>query len=254
MRKVAFILLIIGLSTACSVFRKQGTAKTEAMESHAVVNLCESIENQNLTSRSFYIEKAKFRIRSEDGEKSGIGTVKFLLPDRFLITIKLNTGIEVARVYLTGDSIFVNDRFNKKLFYGSTSYLKEKYGLTTSLLPVILGDYVNDEKLDCNMIKCEKGQTNIEGMVKSLNVKYVMDCERGKSVLTIPEDRFKENVLEIRYSEFFKVDKINTPGKIEISDRQSNTTIEIHFEKLLTPWEGKIDFIPGKQYEKIRLQ
>ena len=70
------------------------------------VNLYESIINQNLTVRSFFIERAEFKIISNDGEKSGIGTIKFLMPDRFLISIKSKTGIEVARIFLTGDSIY----------------------------------------------------------------------------------------------------------------------------------------------------
>ena len=59
------------------------------------------------------------------------------MPDKFLISIKSHTGIEVARIFLTGDSIMINDRINKKLYYGSTSYLKNKYGLTTAVFPVI---------------------------------------------------------------------------------------------------------------------
>ena len=52
---------------------------------------------------------------------------------------------------------------------------------------------------------------------------------------------------------FLKVNEINIPGKIEISERQSSTTIEIKIQKIITPWEGTIEFIPGKQFKKIRL-
>ena len=178
---------------------------------------------------------------------------KFLMPDKFLISIKSNAGIEVARIYLTGDSIMINDRFNKRLFYGSTSYLKSKYGVTTSLLPVLLGDYVNDQKLDSSKISCADGKLKILGLVNDVRVKYLIDCELGKSILTVPEDRNKENTLEIKYSEFFRANSINSPGKIEIVERKSNTTIEIRIRKIISPWEGVIDFIPGKQYEKIHL-
>ena len=117
--------------------------------------------NQNLTARSFFIEKAEFKISSGDGEKSGIGTVKFQMPDKFLISIKSKAGIEVARIFLTGDSIFINDRFNKKLYYGSTSYLKSKYGYYNIIIASILGDYVNDQKLDRSKINCIEWKVKI---------------------------------------------------------------------------------------------
>ena len=62
-----------------------------------------------------------------------------------------------------------------------------------------------------------------------------------------------DNGLQIGYSQFFKISNLNAPGKIEISDKQNNTVIEIRIQKIVIPWEGTIDFIPGKQYEKIHL-
>ena len=74
----------------------------------------------------------------------------------------------------------INDRFNKKLFYGSTSFLKNKYGVTTALLPVILGDYVNDEMIDSSKILCEEGKFILKGLLIQLRIEYVMDCDSGK--------------------------------------------------------------------------
>jgi hypothetical protein len=253
LRKVAFILIVIILSVGCSVSRKQRKNLTAGFNSSNINELVQSIVSQNLTSRSFYIQKAEFRIKTEQGERSSLGSIKFLMPDKFLIEIKSKAGIEVARIFLSGDSILVNDRFNKKLYYSSASILKNKYGLTTSLLPVALGDFVNEKKLDSSMIKCIDGKVNIEGAVKSVKVNYLIDCELGKSILTVPEDNINENILEISYSDFFRTNEINTPGKIEISEKKSKTTIEIVIMKILSPWEGTIEFIPGKQYQKIPL-
>ena len=71
-----------------------------------VENLYESIVNQNLTGKSFLLKEPNSKSEADDGEKSGLGTVKFLMPDKFLISIKSNAGIEVARIFLTGDSIY----------------------------------------------------------------------------------------------------------------------------------------------------
>ena len=253
MRKIIFIVILVILTAGCSVSRKQGKNKISHGNSLNVNGLIQSIESQNLTSKSFFIQKAEFRITTEQGENSGLGTIKFLMPDKFLIEIKSKAGIEIARIFLSGDSILVNDRFNKKLYYSSASFLKNKYGLTTSLLPVALGDFVNENALDSSMINCRDGKVSIEGTVKSVKINYLIDCALGKSILTIPEDKINESVLQITYSDFFRANEINTPGKIEISETKSKTTIEIVIRKILSPWEGTIEFVPGKQYQKIPL-
>ena len=253
MRKVIFIFIVFILAAGCSVNRKQRRNSTPTGNSLNENQVIQNVVSQNLTGRSFFIQKAEFKISTDRGEKSGLGTIKFLMPDKFLIEIKSRAGIEVARIFLSGDSILVNDRFNKKLYYSSASFLKNKYGLTTSLLPVALGDFVNENKFDSLKIKCIDGKVNIEGGVKSVKINYLIDCKLGKSILTIPEDMINESVLQIRYSDFFRANEINTPGKIEISEANSKMTIEIVIRKIISPWEGTIEFVPGKQYQKIPL-
>jgi len=254
LRKVAYILIIAILTVGCSASRKVKRKNISNENLHKYDNTYHGILNQNITARSFYVERADFKIKSEDGEKSGFGTIKFLMPDRFLISLKSNTGIEIARIFISGDSIKINDRIDKKTFYGSTSFLKKKYGLTTSILPVILGDYVNDMNPDSVRINCIDGKSDVEGTVKDVRINYLIDCEKGKSVVTEPDKNANEYGLQIKYSDFFVSGDINIPGNIEISDNQRNTTIEIRIQRIVIPWEGTIEFIPGKQYEKINLR
>ncbi|MBK7711219.1 MAG: hypothetical protein IPJ37_09925 [Bacteroidales bacterium] len=125
--------------------------------------------------------------------------------------------------------------------------------MTTSILPVVFGDYVNDSKADITATGCIDGKMQIQGFVKDVKINYLIDCNNGKSLLTVPDDSFKESNLQIEYSDFFRIDNIYTPGRIEISDIQHNTVIEIKIQRIIIPWEGSIEFIPGKQYEKINL-
>jgi len=254
LRKIVFILTIVGLISGCATKKRSARTSDAAIGISSRDSLYESIQNQNLTGRSFFIERAEFKIRTGEGEKSGIGTIKFVKPDNFLISIKSFAGIEIARIFLTGDSVFINDRFNKRLYYGSTSYLKSKYGITTKLLPVLLGDYVNDKKIERNEIRCDNGKLYILGIINDIGVKYFIDCGLGKSIMTVPEVGNDENSIEIKYTGFIRPDGINTPGKIEIIEKKSNTTIQIDIQKMISPWSGTIDFIPGKQYDKIHLQ
>ena len=253
MRKIGYFILFFLFTASCSISRKNKSVSHSGKDYSASLNLYQSIINQNLTARSFYIEKADFKISSGGSQISGIGTIKFLKPDKFLISIKSIIGIEIARIYLKGDSIIANDRINKKYYYGSTSYLKTKYGLTTAVLPVVFGDYVNDEKPDSSKLNCIKGNIQIDGSVRKVKIRYLIDCANGKSILTIPEGNFVDSPLNIVYSDFFSISGLRTPGIIKISDTKSEMIIEIRIQKITIPWSGTIDFIPGKQYEKIRL-
>jgi hypothetical protein len=253
LRKITWILIIFVFCSGCFVGRKRKN-NIEAININAESgNILQSIVNQNITKKSFFIDKAEFRIVSGGGEKSGIGTIKFILPDKYLVSIKSNAGIEIARIYLNGDSIVLNDRFNKKLYYGSASDLKRKFGLTTSILPVILGDYINNEIGNESNPDCIDGKINIDAIINDIRIKYIIDCKYGKSIMTSPANDRNSSGMKIEYSNFFRSGGINIPGLIDISEKQNNTRIQIKIQRIMIPWEGSIEFIPGRQYEKIHL-
>jgi hypothetical protein len=95
---------------------------------------------------------------------------------------------------------------------------------------------------------------SVSGNISDVKIEYLIDCQFGKSILTVPGKMRDESSLEIKYSGFFSSEGINVPGKIEIIEKQTNTTIEILIQKVIVPWNGVIDFIPGRQYDKIHLQ
>jgi hypothetical protein len=244
---------MVVLCSGCSVSRKQRrTSETDTIQVPRG-DIYESLINQNITNKSFFIDKAEFRIKGSGGEKTGIATIKFKPPDKYLISIKSKAGIEIARIYLSEDSIFVNDRLSKKLYYGSTSYLKSKYGLTTAVLPLIFGDFLNENIYDNNKPDCEDGKIKMEAIIKDIKINYVVDCKYGKSILALPANEEMSGRMKIEYGKFFMSNDIYIPGIVKISENQNNTRIEIKIKRIIFPWEGSIEFVPGKQYEKIHL-
>jgi hypothetical protein len=253
LQKVISILIILVFCTQCSVSRKGKSKSKEFGIPLKSGSILQSIEEQNITKKSFFIDKAEFRIISGMGEKTGMCTIKFMPPDKFLVSIKSKAGIEIARVYLNKDSVMLNDRFNKKLYYGSASDLKTKYGLTAAVLPVILGDYINEETVDEKKLECINGTIGLDAVIKGTKIQYRIDCKYAKCILAAPENERNSIGLKIEYSSFFESGGINIPGRIDISEKQNGTRIEIKILKIVIPWEGSIEFIPGRQYEKIHL-
>jgi Domain of unknown function (DUF4292) len=241
------------LSTGCSVVRNGGKRNTGLSKEIITERLFESIKKQNITTNNFFIQKAEVKISTQKESKKVLASLKFEKPDKYLISIKSNTGIEAARIFISDDTILINDRINKKQYYGSPQYLNTKYGISPSVLPVILGDYINDNLSDNSQTKCSDGKLNSEGIISGIRIKYIIDCKKGKSILTIPENKLNNEGIQIQYSDFLKNGDVITPGKIVIKDFKRITTIEITIKKIESPWKGNIEFIPGNKYEVIRL-
>jgi hypothetical protein len=240
-------------STGCAVVRTGG--KRSDGLSNEIINekLFENIKNQNITTNNFFIKKAEIEISTQERTQKILGSLKFKKPDKYLISLKSREGIEAARIFISDDTILINDRISRKQYYGSSKYLKTKYGISAAVLPVIIGDYISDTLSDSNPTKCSGGKMDIDGIVSEIKIRYVIDCKKGKSILVITGNSLNEGGIEIQYDDFFKKGNIITPGKIGIKDTKRKTKIEIKIQKIESPWNGNVEFIPGNRYEIIQL-
>ncbi len=248
MRKIVVTFFIGIILSGCSVTRRnKGTGDNGKLLTGSIL---ESVEYQNLTNKGFFIQKAEIEIIAPEGREKFIGTIKFEKPDKYLISIKSRTGIEGARIYITKDTILVNDRINKKLYAGTAEYLKLKYGVAQNLLPLIFGDLVLDDKCKNNSIKCLEENIKVNCLIKGVYLNYIIDCKRGKTNMV----SFGEQGVSVKYDNYFLLDSILTCRNIDFNSSKSNTTVKIKIVKVEYPWNGNISFISGKGYELINLR
>jgi len=147
----------------------------------------------------------------------------------------------------------VNDRINKKLYYGSTDYLNKKYGITTGILPVIIGDFIIG-KDDNKIITCTKNEAYINTEIGSKKIHFKIDCGKKKVTGVNIEDEITEKVVEIEFKKFEKNAYWSIARNITIKSNEEDERIEINIEKLEFVLENEITFIPGKKYEEILLK
>jgi len=236
----------------CSVI-KPGRNKNYVIPNNIISDkLFERIKKQNITLNNFYIPKAEIEISSQEGIQKVLGSVKFEKPDKYLISIKSNTGIEIARIFISDDTILINDRINRKQYYGSSHNLKSKYGITNSVLPALFGDYITDNLYE-NKTICTNDKLDDIGLIDGIKIKYIIDCKKGKIISAIPEKRMNEQNIEIKYSDFIKNDNVFSPRKIEINEFQKRIKININIKRIEPGWRGKVEFINGPRYELIPL-
>lgn len=249
MRKVIIILVVGLVLSGCSVKRKR-IAKTS--EIPITGNILIDVKNQNLTNYDFFIQKGEVEYITESSKEKYLFTVKFEKPGRYLVSIKSRTGIEGVRIFVSGDTIMANDRINKVLYSASSLYLKRNFGISQSLLPLIFGDIILENR-EVKTEKCIGNKVNFENSIRGQPLLYEIDCGKRKLTMTEQEGINLQITTEIKYDQFTNIGGIFIPKYIEMHHNQTNTTIKIKILKIEIPWSGKIDFIPGRDYEKMEL-
>ena len=253
MQKIGLIWILIVLSTGCTVLKREAENSGNSVVGLSGEKLIESLKSQNLDSRGFYISKAEISIFNGNRTEKFLGNVKYS-SGKFLISLRTMTGIEVARIYISGDTVLVNDRINKKLYSGSAVYIKKKYGISLAALPIIFGDYVSDKIPGKDNANCMEGNMLLDESIGGIRISYLIDCRKGKSIKTSVNSNVRNEKVEIVFNRFTKSPFGLTPQAIQINDLQRDMKLIINFRKLESPWDGKIEFIPGKQYETELLQ
>ena len=253
MRKVITILLLPIFFAGCSLIGRSGKSLTAGYTNTEGNSILEGTINQNITNNGFFIQKAEIEIISNTGKERYLASIKFEMPDKYLISVKSRSGIEGVRIYISGDSILLNDRINKKLYSGNAFYLKRKFGLTPGLLPLIFGDAILDTNCQGSNEKCSENKIVTKCHVKGVILNYEIDCKKKKVVYVNQEKLHVSEGFSINFKNFIEINGSMLPKIIEFSDNQYNTTIRIKILKIETPWKGSIIFIPGKGYESIEI-
>jgi hypothetical protein len=251
--KIVTIVILVFISSGCSVLRNKSYGNQEISKEYISENILKSVTNQNITNNNFFIQKAEIEILVQNNRQKLIGSVKFVHPDKYLISIKGRTGIEAARIYTSGDTMLINDRINKKVYSVSALYLKRKYGISRDFLPLIFGDIVLDKNPKDIKTICIGDKISFNCAVKGILMNYEISCKRGKTILVKQLESNNLSSIKINYDNYIKNGNLLMPRSIELIDTQRNIRLKIKVEKMQQPWTGKIEFIPGKNYETIEI-
>ena len=237
----------------CSISKKLVNTTSKYSSKHITDNILEDVKEKNITNLNFYIEKAEIEIITEKETEKYSGSIKFEKPDKYLISLKSRTGIEGARIYISNDSILVNDRINRKLYYANSFYLEKKYGFNLSCVPLIFGDIVLEKGYEENRGKCLENRFKIDCLVKGLRLSYDIDCNKRKVISVNEINNYVQQSLKFKYDSFLSIKDNLVPKIMEFEENQHNIHIRVKIKKVEFLWNGSIKFIPGRGYELIKL-
>lgn len=251
MRKALIILLLV-LNAGCTAkkFVSERSANDEEKSIEKIIN---TVKINNLAEENFFIEKANFLITRNNNTTKYLFSVKFIKPDKYLFSIRNFTGIEGARIYITKDTILINDRIEKRILYGKPKDLEKISGLPYFIINIAFGDLFFCENI--GIIKSERinNQVILSQQCQGRAWNTVLDPKVGKVKSVVFSTGVQKELIEINYSKFEKKGK-HIPMVIELKDLSRNINAKVKFERMQIPWTGEIEFLPGKGYTKEEIK
>ena len=245
-------IAVTSLLVAGCASTSRSKSKISVAEGSNVIT-AESIIKNNLTNSNFYVQKAEIRIISENRNENVIASLKYTKDGTYLTSIRTKSGLEILRIYISNDTILANDRIHRKIYFGSGSFLKTKYGLSAELLPLALGDLVlsdnmKNTRVDCNFNREMQLQRETGRIIRNQ-----IDCRTGKIASAEILEPDGNRLFTIKFEDFTKSHETIYPEKIQIIDN-NGSVIDIKLNKINFNFSDTIVFNPGAGYEKVLLK
>ena len=249
--KALIIGIIILLTTGCAAVRKGSSDKDGESLALASIALRQA-GNRNLTNSGFFIQKGKISTSGEAGRINLIFTMRYVKPGNYLISLRSITGIEAFRVFITEDTVLINDRLNEELLYGKPVDFEKITGIHPELLRVSLGDFITENADIIGDEGCAANEMGVESYYKGLKINSIIDCKLEKVKSIELESSIPDEKITIEYKKN-RFDYYRVPRKVEINDTRRKVKITIKIERYICPWIGEIEFIPGSGYSRKSL-
>jgi Domain of unknown function (DUF4292) len=168
----SLIILILILNLGCKSSQNLYQNSSGLSEEYSK-NLINTIRENNISVSNFFIEKADFLLNRNNNTIRFLFYVKFKKPDKYIISIRSIGGIEAARIYLSKDTILINDRMRKKLLYGKPENIRNIYQEPYFNINMAFGDlFLGEDSI----------RTETERINKNLIIK---GKSKGKSWLSV---------------------------------------------------------------------
>jgi hypothetical protein len=225
------------------------TDKSFSYDKLTMEQLVDSVYSRNISNNGFFIEKADIIISRNGENQKYLFTAKFQKPDKFLVSVRNTSGIEGARIYITNDSVFVNDRINGRLLYGKRNDLERKTGIPADLEKIAFGDLI------FNVGQAGKHFEGIDNqgimIINKNNYKWkiILDPILKKVRTYEISDIIKGSKETFRFDNFSKGNR-PIPFIITFEDKERNISAKIKISRIRNPWIGEVEFIPGRGYTK----
>jgi hypothetical protein len=252
LQKVGFIALVFLLTSSCSVFKGLNEVKTGDVEKDKGKSVSVLAKERNLFHNSFYIKSMEVDIKMGKDDEKLLASLRFEKPDKYLISLRSRSGIEISRIFIDRDSGYIVDRIKRKVYKGSVKNIEKKYGVPLNILPVLLGDFCGSCGLEYESVNKDK-LVLCKCSIDKISLRYEIDHGIGKVKAVSLENGFGAPFFSADFDKFKRESEAVFPTRINWIDLERNVNIEINIQKIEYPWNDKIEFSFGNRYEVIEL-
>ena len=254
-KKIIISLIALIIVAGCSVKRKTLSSTRDYDFTSAMLRVSDVAE-LNFTAQPFFISRADINIVGDDISQRAVATIKFAQPDSFLITVR-GVGIlgivEAARIFLTSDTILINDRLNSTLHYGSNKYLSARYGFDLMFFPVLLGDLITGTQ-SLQGINCSGETAVFREFRQDYVINYFIDCATRKTKKATIETGLAGDNITIEFNDFAEEGKMIFPRHIRINNFANFALLEMKIERVEFGDNSGIEFIPARNYNQVEIR
>jgi hypothetical protein len=243
----AVALCLICIISACGLFRKSTKHTVEPSLTHYAKKLADSILEADKFDYNWFSAKCKIRVSDKNGSSEFTASVRAKKDSSIWISVSPLLGIEMARVLLTVDSVFVLDRLNSRITRYGYQVMRQYTNIPITFYTI--QDLVSGNALFYDAQKSEaiRQDTSLVLTSSDERVQSSLYLNRHYQIIKMKIESLKENytmnVLQNNYTK-----EGNKPFSqartIQIKSIE-DVTIELQFTKITLNEALKFPF-PGK--------
>ncbi len=248
---VLLVIIVLGVSS-CSTARKSGSGIDRKLPGISDINAFgDAVKALNINKEGFIIRKANVEL--EGTEIEGKFSLYAKVNDRgdFFVSVRGPLGIELARAISAGDSVFVINKINRVVLYGSRSNLLKRAGLPENLIEIITGDIPEN-------VSFSDAKTSESGLV-SLSYsddKYANEIAISREAMKVSEENIstsdEEGRFIMKFSNFIDSGSKRYPGTVDVESVEKMFHVKIDILELTLGFTEKIDIVlPAYRRESL---
>lgn len=212
MQRITYIFFVICfLLTGCSTSRFNNVIPYSTIDGNQT----------NLTNYNFDIQKIEIIDNIKDDKY--LAFLKFRTPDKYLVSLRTNLGIEIGKIFLTKDSLYVFDRIHNTFLDLSQEMKSKKYGVSSDILPLLFGDIIIN--LHSKSPECMSNKSTLSTPDNNISIKYLADCEK-QQIVHSDYSYYNNKLFSVSYDDFSNLNNLSIPNHVSIISNYYDFTLK----------------------------
>jgi hypothetical protein len=242
----AIILSLIVIFSGCSTGRLSSERKKTDLTGIAN-NILEELGKNNISKRDFSILKGSVSFKEADKSGKYLFSLRHKDPNCYLLSLRNSMGIEGARIFMTMDTVLINDRINRRVLYGRPEILIRLTGIPGVFKELLFGDIILNKNQHSGKVEVIDNKIYVSQSIDGFHIKSQIDINVKKISNTRLNKGPGTNEVQFTYQSFYK-GPIPFPRKILIKSSNSSIDALIRIDKVDFGLIDSLKFVPGKNY------